>query len=172
MSDDMREGHHDSVWLAQTFDDNAVHIHRFFTRRMRGTSGVIDADDLTAEVFAIAWRKRADVPHDATLPWLYGVARRVLGNHLRRRSDVTTETDDDFDGVLDEWSDPGDLVTEDLHLRAAWQQLGIRDRQILALVAWEGLSEAGVADVLGLTVGGASSAISRARQRFSGFLSD
>lgn len=168
----METGNRDSVWLTQTFDGNAIHVHRFFARRMRGTSSVIDADDLTAEVFAIAWRRRADVPHDATLPWLYGVARRVLGNHLRRRSDVTTHIDEDFDSVLDEWSDPGDLATEDLHLRAAWQQLTARDRQILALVAWEGLTEAGVADVLGLTVGGASSAISRARQRFLELLAD
>jgi RNA polymerase sigma factor (sigma-70 family) len=167
VNDDVSAGSRDSLWLAQTFDDHAMHVRRFFVRRLQGRDSVIDADDLTAEVFAVAWRRRDDVPHDATLPWLYGVARRVLGSHLRGNSRVIAATDEDLDDVLDEYSDPAELVTEDLHLREAWQQLSARDRQVLALVAWEGLSEAGVADVLGITLGGASSAISRARQRFS-----
>ena len=40
------------------------------------------AEDLTTEVFVIAWRRRPDLTTDA-LPWLYGVARRVLANHRR-----------------------------------------------------------------------------------------
>ncbi len=35
-----------------------------------------------AETFLVAWRRLDDVPADA-LPWLYGVARRVLANERR-----------------------------------------------------------------------------------------
>ncbi len=40
------------------------------------------ADDAVAEVFLIAWRRVDDVPAEP-LPWLLGVARRVLANQRR-----------------------------------------------------------------------------------------
>jgi RNA polymerase sigma-70 factor (ECF subfamily) len=43
------------------------------------------APDVVAETFLVAWRRLDDVPADA-LPWLYGVARRVLAN-ARRSAD-------------------------------------------------------------------------------------
>jgi RNA polymerase sigma-70 factor, ECF subfamily len=47
-----------------------------FARRRLGAS---EADDLVADVFLVAWRRLGDVPGDP-LPWLLGVARRVLAN--------------------------------------------------------------------------------------------
>jgi DNA-directed RNA polymerase specialized sigma24 family protein len=40
------------------------------------------AQDVVADTFLVAWRRLEDVPEDA-LPWLYGVARRVLANQRR-----------------------------------------------------------------------------------------
>ena len=137
---------HDTAWFDEVFTDYAVAVHRFIRRRIQMTTAAIDADDITADVFTVVWRRRADVPDDAVLPWLYGVARHLLANHYRKMNAQVR--------LLD----------------AAWSQLGARDRQILALIAWEGQTEAGVAEVLGLSVGGASSAITRARQRFSSLL--
>ena len=51
----------------------------------RADSGAVG--DLVAEVFAVAWKRRVDVPEDA-LPWLYAVGRNVLGNHYRRTTDT------------------------------------------------------------------------------------
>ena len=48
----------------------------------RGITGA-DADDLVAEVLTIAWRRFDDIPADAVIPWLYGVARNVARNHRR-----------------------------------------------------------------------------------------
>ena len=43
-----------------------------------------DAHDATAEVSAVAWRRRRELPvGDETLPWLYGVAANVLRNQAR-----------------------------------------------------------------------------------------
>lgn len=41
------------------------------------------ADDVVAETLLVAWRRFDDLPA-APLPWLYGVARRVLANERRR----------------------------------------------------------------------------------------
>src|SRR5438128_2115300 len=52
-----------------------------------------DADDVVADTFLVAWRRLEDVPQgDLTLPWLYGVARRVVseGRRSGRRRDRLT----------------------------------------------------------------------------------
>ena len=48
-----------------------------------------DANDATAEVFLVAWRRADAMPDDENaLPWLYGVARNVVRNveRSKRRS--------------------------------------------------------------------------------------
>jgi len=157
---------HDTAWFDAVFTDYAVAVHRFIRRRIQLTTAAIDADDITADVFTVVWRRRADVPDDAVLPWLYGVARHLLANHYRKMNTQVRLLDADVDAA----NDPAELVAANDELSRAWLQLGARDRQILALIAWEGQTEAGVAEVLGLSVGGASSAITRARQRFSSLL--
>lgn len=42
-----------------------------------------DALDAAAETFMVAWRRRDVVPESYELPWLYGVARRVVANQRR-----------------------------------------------------------------------------------------
>ena len=53
-------------------------VERYARRRV----GPDASADVAADTFAIAWRRFAELPHDP-LPWLYGVARRVVANHRR-----------------------------------------------------------------------------------------
>ncbi|WP_327048130.1 hypothetical protein OG320_09765 [Microbispora sp. NBC_01189] len=57
-------------------------VLRYAARRV----GEDTAGDIAGETFSIAWRRLRDVPpRDAdVLPWLYGVARRVIANEERR----------------------------------------------------------------------------------------
>ena len=48
-------------------------VRRYVRRRAEAQS----ADDVVADVFVVAWRRLSDIPDDP-LPWLLGVARRVL----------------------------------------------------------------------------------------------
>jgi RNA polymerase sigma factor (sigma-70 family) len=158
----------DERWLASLFDEHALSIHRFIRRRVSGhSSPAHDADDLTAEVFAIAWRRRHEVD-DPALPWLYGVARKVVAGAQRGRVDLPIADPVDEEVAVD----VAELVTEDEQLRQAWSTLSPRDREVLMLAAWEGLGEQQIAAVLGLSVGGASAAQSRARARFAKALAD
>src|SRR5688572_5155190 len=45
----------------------------------------VDADDLVAETFLVAWRRLDAVPADDPLPWLLAVAANVRRNQLRGR---------------------------------------------------------------------------------------
>jgi RNA polymerase sigma factor (sigma-70 family) len=95
-------------------------------------------DDVVADVFLVCWRRLDDVPAEA-LPWLYAVARKTLANEWRRRSrraPVTAEISYETEPV-------GDSV-----LASAFAALSDGDREVLRLVAWEGLSLRDAATVL------------------------
>ena len=156
--------------LSGLFDAHAVQVRRYLYRRLTGAADpASEADDLTGDVFLIAWQKRADIPADAELPWLYAVARRVLANHRRRRTDISVADLGDLDAI-DE-SDPAELVTRDDALASAWRRLSPHDREVLRLSVWEGLSGSALAAALGISDGGAAAALSRARSRLQEFMS-
>jgi DNA-directed RNA polymerase specialized sigma24 family protein len=57
--------------------------------------GAGDAEDLAAEVYAVAWRRRADLPAPMLRrAWLFGVARTLLkaeGRHRQRDRELLDE---------------------------------------------------------------------------------
>lgn len=157
----------DTVWFDGFFADHATAIHRYFVRRADRN----DVEDLTAEVFATAWRRRDKIPEGFELPWLYKTASFVLANH-RRRPTLTLLADyghdDSGDTMVNRTSrsvDPAELVMVDDEVRRAMSRISARDRTVLMLHAWEGLDGEGLAHALGLTRGGAAAALSRARAR-------
>ena len=62
-------------------------------------------------------------------------------------------------------ADPAHLVVVDESVRQVLASMSSRDRQVLVLNAWEGLSGDDLAAVLGISRGGADAALSRARAR-------
>ncbi|WP_067180651.1 RNA polymerase sigma factor [Microtetraspora niveoalba] len=131
-----------------------------------------DAADALAETFTTAWRRLPDVPdgHAARL-WLYGVARRTLANGRRtatRRSALVER----LSAQLADWAGSADPPDNDLDaVRAAYRRLHADDREVLALVSWEGLTSEEAATVLGCSPGAARSRLHRARKRLARELS-
>ncbi len=141
--------------------------HRIVGYVLRRTGSVDDADDVTAEVFLVAWRRIDDVPEDAeALPWLYATARRVLANHRRgerRRNRLATR----LAGQLHTLARTDDHRFDDLRTaRVAFRSLSERDRELLALVGWEGLEHDEIATVLGCSRSAVRVRLYRARRRF------
>jgi len=147
----------DDAWFESLFRAHSTALVRYFARR--GPRD--DAEDLAAEVLAVAWRRRDTVPDGAELPWLYRTAGFVLANHRRKGRPVPVgEAPDEVDDA-----DPADLALADEQVREVLTALSPRDRRILLLNAWEGLTGDALADVLGVSRGGADAALSRARSR-------
>jgi RNA polymerase sigma-70 factor, ECF subfamily len=120
-----------------------------------------DAGDVASEVFTVAWRKIRRIPDDGELPWLYGVARRVVANQRRsrRRRDRLEEK------VM---GNPQRRVEYDpTDLREILDSLPASDREVLMLAAWEGLDPAAMGRVLGCTANAAAVRLHRARARLS-----
>jgi RNA polymerase sigma-70 factor (ECF subfamily) len=123
-----------------------------------------DADDVVAETFSVAWRRFDAIPADAELPWLYGVARKVLANQRRGtrrwmglldrlRSEVPPEAWMGFDQappIVD-----------------ALRRLKPDEREVLLLAAWEGLSHAEIGAAMGLSANAVGIRVHRAKKRLA-----
>ena len=134
--------------LEAIYRAHAREVHAYCLRRTSRE----DAKDATSEVFVVAWRRIDDVPAgDEALPYLLGVARKVLANRRRsiRRQGRLFAKASQFH--RDETLGPEpQLVRSEEHrqLIAALSKLPERDQEILRLVEWEGLSRQQVADML------------------------
>ncbi|MDO5671263.1 MAG: sigma-70 family RNA polymerase sigma factor [Actinomycetaceae bacterium] len=158
---------HDEQWFDQLFREHATAIVKYLLRR-----GAYDeAEDLASEVFATAWRKREVVPDGYELPWLYRTAGWTLQNWRRRIKAVPLGDNEDLLDTPDQ-RNPEDQVSEQDAMRRALSSLSERDREILVLHAWDGLSGDQLAKHLGISRGGADAALSRARTRLEQAITD
>lgn len=143
------------------------HQRHVLAYAMRRAATLADAEDVTAETFTIAWRKIDAVPSDP-LPWLYAVARRILANQRRgngRRARLASLL-----GVEDVPTPLHVGEDRDGPVFAALAALSASDQEILRLVAWEGLRNPQVAEVLGITANAVAIRLHRARARFAAAL--
>lgn len=132
-----------------------------------------DAMDAVAETFTVAWRRRADTPAapDEVRPWLFGIARRCLADIDRSTARATRLGAKLADAFVDEpLPDPatgGDYEP----VRQAMAGLSDADRELVSLIAWEGLTPAQAAVALDLTPATTRVRLHRARVRLKHALS-
>ncbi|WP_252893374.1 RNA polymerase sigma factor, partial [Mobiluncus curtisii] len=149
----MSTASHDEQWFERVFAEHGTAIVRFLYRR----GAYSDAEDLAAEVFTVMWRKKAEVPDGAELPWLYKTAGLTLANWYRKKKSLPMgDNQESLDST--DFSDPAQLVVEDQGMRAALLSLSERDREIILAVAWEGLSGNALAQYLGVSRSAADAA--------------
>jgi RNA polymerase sigma-70 factor, ECF subfamily len=123
------------------------------------------ANDATAEVFAVAWRRRDDIPVDP-IPWLIGVARRVLANQQRserRRLRLVTRAQRARSA-----SPYADVVSSPV--RTALAALSPTDQEIVRLAYWDGLTHQQISEVLELSTNAVGVRLHRARATLRGEL--
>jgi RNA polymerase sigma-70 factor, ECF subfamily len=116
------------------------------------------AQDATAEAFVVVWRRLDSLP-EAPLPWLYGITRRTLANQRRSQRrygelQVRLQTD--------EQAEQGD---SDGRVLSALASLGRSDRELLMLIAWEGLTPREAAAALGCSANACRIRLHRARRK-------
>lgn len=120
-------------------------------------------EDLAADVFAIAFRKRDSVTPGEELPWLYSIAANVVANHRRKEASGST-----FLAALrpaDSSPSAEDIVIADASLATAWRQLTPAEREVLSLSLVEDLAPAQLAVALGVSVNAATIRVHRAKKR-------
>jgi RNA polymerase sigma-70 factor (ECF subfamily) len=157
--------------LSGTSSSEAERFERLYEEHFNAVAGYLlarvdreAAADAVAATFEVAWRRIAEVPSHE-LPWLLGVARRVLANARRSRTRQAAllermmaatpggQSGDDGDGALA------------VALANAIAQLTAPQQEALLLIAWDGLSEREAALALGCTREAFAARLHRARSR-------
>lgn len=145
----------------------ALHGRPVLAYALRRTSSAEDAADAVAETFLVAWRRLDSIPSGDALPWLYGVARRVLANQRRaahRRVRLAERLRQELPAAIQAIDPP---VTSNGPAMAALQRLSADDQEVLLLAAWEQLEPNEIAEVLGVSRIAARSRLHRARRRLA-----
>jgi RNA polymerase sigma-70 factor (ECF subfamily) len=153
------------------FTANFSYVHRFLARRV----GSALADDLAAETFAVAFRRRAtfDPSLGEVRAWLFGITTNLLRAHWREQQHLlalearimgepgppATEGDDE---ALARWVAP--------RLARALGLLSQDHRDVLLLHAWADLSSEEIASALEVPAGTIRSRLSRARAELRDYL--
>lgn len=137
-------------FYSENFDD--------LVRYVRRRSPVDVVEDVVAETFTIAWRKRNALDVGGR-PWLFRTASNTLRNALRtrkRQQEIDTRLAIEITASIDD---------NQIDVIQAWRRLNTRDREVLALHLWEELSDGDAGKVLGFTRAAFSMRLSRAKRR-------
>jgi RNA polymerase sigma factor (sigma-70 family) len=105
------------------------------------------AEEVTSQAFERAWRKRSQIDRKRGTPraWLFGIARNATLDELRRRSKLTHAGQDAADH--DPIANPADAAVDRAVLQSALDSLTARERELVALKFFAGLSNAEIASV-------------------------
>jgi RNA polymerase sigma-70 factor (ECF subfamily) len=152
------------------FDAHYEEIRRYIGRRL----DLDIAEDLAAETFLIAFRRRHrfDPQKGMIRPWLYGIATNLIGRHrrseLRRyralaRTGPPTDDDRHDQRIVDQVS-AGTTVGR---LSRALARLSPGERDVVLLIAYSGLTYDEVAAALGIAYGTVASRLNRARTKLN-----
>jgi RNA polymerase sigma-70 factor (ECF subfamily) len=147
------------------FRDHYAAVLAFTIRRLPDRA---TAEDAAAETFAVAWRRRELIP-DEPLPWLYGIALRVAANQRRsgeRRRRLGERLEHEASSRVST-PEPADTLDRRDAFARAFGGLGESEREVLRLVAWDGLDTREAATVLGCSAAAFRVRLHRARRRLA-----
>jgi RNA polymerase sigma factor (sigma-70 family) len=139
-------------------------VLRYTRRRLGETSG----EDAATEVFVRAFKQRGAyvAEHPTALPWLYLLAGRVIGDHIRveeRRLRILSRLESTAEARRASGSDQrSELAPEVIR---GLRKLSDSDRETLLLVVWGELTYEEAAVAVGVPVGTVRSRIARARKQ-------
>lgn len=151
--------------FAAAYREHYWAVTRYVARRLAGRTDAVE--EVVAEVFTVAWRRRAELP-PAPLPWLYGVARNCLANAVRgwgRRRRLVDRLGNDDAAHRRHIVDSPDTEAPGAWVHDALARLSPADQEVLRLTAWEDLGIDEVAVALGCGTRAAAMRLHRARRR-------
>lgn len=121
------------------------------------------AEDVVSETFTIAWR-RLDELREHPLPWLLTTAHNLIRNNYRSRASQRSIAQR-MTQLTQLAAEPAEVTASRRHdLLTALGALADADREALLLTAWDGLSSAEAARLLGCSPGALRVRIHRARR--------
>ena len=158
--------------FAELFDRHARTVGGYAARRLGPDAG----EDILSETFLVAFarRKSFDTAWESALPWLYGIASRLIkkhrsreAKHLRSTAASAAREEHISQGDLDVTVARLDAEISTRELAPMIASLSAKDRETLLLYAWGDLTYEEIAIALGVPVGTVRSRMNRVRTRLN-----
>jgi len=129
------------------------------------------AEDAVQETFTSVWRsaRSYDPARGPGGPWLYAVARNAIVDRSRGRTDASGDVPDQASSD----PDPAERTEQSWvawRVHRALEELPEREREVIALAYWSGLSQSEVAEFLGIPLGTVKTRTRAALQRLADVL--
>jgi RNA polymerase sigma-70 factor, ECF subfamily len=125
------------------------------------------AEDVTALAFERAYRRRRtfDRRRGEERAWLFGIARNAALDELRRRQRLATLVTEPEDADTASVEDGAEVALRRTVVQDALRRLPAREREVVALKFHAGLSNAELAQVLGVSEGAAGTLLYRTMEK-------
>jgi RNA polymerase sigma-70 factor (ECF subfamily) len=129
------------------------------------------AEDAVQETFAAVWRSAASYRPERgpAAPWLYAVARNAIVDRLRARNEPPMEAPDLASGEAGP-AEQAEASFVAWRVHRALEELPAKEREVLELAYWSGMSQSEVADYLHIPLGTVKTRTRSALSRLSDLL--
>jgi len=165
----VRVGERDRVAFEELYHRYVRSIMGLALRRLRDRGR---AEDAVQEIFAAVWRSAASYRPERgpAAPWLYAVARNAIIDRMRARNEQpTAEAPEVASG------EPGPLERAERsyvswRVHRAMEVLPEKEREVIELAYWSGMSQSEVAEYLHIPLGTVKTRTRSALTRLAGVL--
>ncbi len=169
----------DADLLAQIGERDRLSFELLYHRYIRSVFGLAlrrlgdrgRAEDAVQEAFAAIWRSAASYRPErgAASAWIYTVARNAIVDRFRSAGDPAAEVPELVSGELGP-PEQAEASYVSWRLHRALEDLPAREREVLELAYWSGLSQSEVAAYLNIPIGTVKTRTRSALARLSGVL--
>ena len=152
----------DSELLVRVADRDREAFDVLYRRYIRSVFGLAlqrlrdrdRAEDAAQEMFAAVWRSAGSYRPERgpAAPWLYAIARNAIVDRLRSRSELPVEPPD----MTSDEPGPAERAESSFvswRVHRALETLPEREREVVELAYWSGLSQSEVASFLDIPLG-------------------
>ena len=176
---DLQADSSDSDLLVLVAERDRVAFEALYHRYVRSIYGLAlrrlrdrqRAEDAVQETFAAVWRSAASYRPErgAAAPWLYAVARNAIIDRLRARTEPAAEAPD----LPSSEPGPADRAEASFvawRVHRALEELPPKEREVVELAYWSGMSQSEVAEYLDIPLGTVKTRTRSALSRLSDLL--
>jgi RNA polymerase sigma-70 factor, ECF subfamily len=178
--DPLEDGTTDAELLVRVGERDRDAFEELYHRYIRSIMGLAlrrlrdrgRAEDAVQEIFAAVWRSAASYRPERgpAAPWLYAVARNAIIDRMRARSEQPTPEAPEVSS-----GEPGPLERAERsyvswRVHRALEELPEKEREVIELAYWSGMSQSEVAEYLHIPLGTVKTRTRSALTRLAGVL--
>ena len=176
----IEDGASDSELLVRVGERDRAAFEELYHRYVRSIMGLAlrrlrdrgRAEDAVQEIFAAVWRSAASYRPERgpAAPWLYAVARNAIIDRMRARNEQPTAEAPEVPSGEPNPLERAERSYVSWRVHRALEELPEKEREVIELAYWSGMSQSEVAEYLHIPLGTVKTRTRSALTRLAGVL--